>query len=244
MPHEHRFYLSPEALVEGPATLAGHEAHHALHVVRVRPGDAVRVFDGAGRDATATVTSVSRREVELAVGPVTAQPAPAHRFVLVQAVLQREKAMEQVVARATELGVSELRLFQAAHGERPRVKPEKWPRTALESCKQCGRVRLPVFTLHECLEAALTGVPAPLLMASLGQAPVPLRAAVSGQAATLLVGPEGDFSEEERTAAGRAGAVAVSLGPHTLRAEVAAAVGSALVLYELGALGPGPVADS
>lgn len=244
MPHEHRFYLPPEVLVEGTAVLDGPEAHHALHVLRVRPGDGVRVFDGAGRAADATVTAATRRDVTLAVGPVEAHPPPPQRLVLVQALLQREKSMESLIARCTEIGVAEFRFFHAGNCERIRVKPEKWPRIALESCKQCGRLHLPAFTVHDRLAAALDRAPAPLLLAALGGPAVPMRDAVAGAAASLLVGPEGDFTAEEEALAAERGALRVSLGRHTLRAEVAAVVGGTLVLYELGALGPGPGQDS
>lgn len=242
MPHEHRFHLPPDVLAEGAAmgaaVLEGPEAHHALHVLRARPGDTVRVFDGAGHVASATVTATTRREVTLAVGPVEAHAPPPQRLVLVQALLQREKSMDSLVARCTEVGVAEFRFFHAGNGERIRVKPDKWPRIALESCKQCGRLHLPAFTVHDTLAAALDGAPAPLLMAALEGPATPLRNAITGDAASLLIGPEGDFTAEEEARAMDRGAVRVSLGPYTLRAEVAAAVGSTLALYELGALGP------
>ena len=68
--------------------------------------------------------------------------------------------------------------------------------------------------------------------------PVPLAQAVSGTDVTLLVGPEGDFTEGELGAAMEVGAHCISLGARTFRAEVAAVLGAALIAYELGGLGP------
>jgi 16S rRNA (uracil1498-N3)-methyltransferase len=128
--------------------------------------------------------------------------------------------------------------FPAERSEHPPRISEKWRRWAIESCKQCGRLWLPEFSLAPGLEAALAGTWSALLIATADEAPVPLRSAVQGDCVALIVGPEGDFTPAERSLALACQAHPISLGAATFRAEVAATLAAALIRYEFGALGP------
>ena len=237
MAHIHRFHVTDRAEPDAIVTLCGHEAHHALNAVRVRPGDAVRLFDGQGWQAEGTVARSSRREVEIEVTAANHAPPPQYRLVLLQAGLNREAPLEELIRRCTEIGVTDFVFFRSKHSDRPPKRRDKWDRWAIESCKQCGRLWLPTIEACENLEDALDGLPAPLLVATAALDPAPLRHGLDGMAATIAVGPEGDFHPDELALLRQRGGRPISLGPTVLRSEAAAVVASTLVLYEMGMLG-------
>lgn len=237
MSHLHRFY-APELPEEpGRVSLSEDEAHHAVKVLRVRAGDRVTVFDGAGRFADGTVGEVGKRDVWVELGPVQSDPEPGPRVTLIQAWLNHERNVESIIRRGTELGVAEFVFFRGDHSERPPKPREKWLKHAIDSCKQCGRNRLPEFRTAEGLAEALNPVSDRVLVATQAVDGRPIAAAVEGaHSVALIIGPEGDLSASEVEAAMRGGAAPISLGPYTLRSEVAATVAIALVQYSLGAL--------
>lgn len=219
--------------------LTGDEAHHAIRVVRVRAGDPVALFDGAGRVWPATVREAGKRDVLLDVGAPAVVPPPAPALCLALAWLHRPQPMEDLVRRGVELGVARFVFYRAARSQAaPRI-PEKWRRLAIETCKQCGNAWLPRFETAPDLAAALDACPGAVLIATADADPVPLARAMENAASiTLVVGPEGDFSPDELSRALAAGARPISLGATTFRAEAAAEIALALVRYSSGGLGP------
>ncbi|MBI5095156.1 MAG: 16S rRNA (uracil(1498)-N(3))-methyltransferase [Candidatus Hydrogenedentes bacterium] len=237
MAHAFRFYIAPDSPIADEVALPPDEAHHALHVARVQVGDAVTLFDGQGREWDGRVANATRRDAVIAIGPVREVPRPRWRLTLAQAWIKRDKAIESIIQRGTELGVGRFSFFPATHSERKPHGEEKWLKYAIESCKQCGRAWLPAFDVAESLEGALQNSRGAVILATKDEAPTALRDAVTGSEVTLLVGPEGDFTAEERAAALRHGAKAVSFGSVTYRSEAAAILGATLILRELGEFG-------
>lgn len=210
-----------------------------MHVVRVKVGNEVEVFDGLGREWDCRVAATTRHEVRLEALDCRQAVRGTARLTLYQAVLHRDKAVEELIRHGTELGIARFVFFPAHHSERVARASEKWRRTAIEACKQCRRVWLPEFDTAASLEDALARASGTLLVATRELPAVPVAHAVSSSEISLYVGPEGDFTEQELGAFVARGAIAISLGAATYRSEVAAVLASALVLYELGELGPG-----
>lgn len=237
MAHRFRFFAASDAPPAAEVTLSAEEAHHALRVARVQVGDTVGVFDGHGREWDGTVARATRRDVVIALGPAREVARAPRRLTLAQAWIKRDKGIETIIQRGTELGVSRFCFFAASRSERKPHGREKWVKYAIESCKQCGRAWLPTFDEADNLEAVLASASGTILMATREPPLIPLREAAQGGDVTLIVGPEGDFTEEERALAGHHGAKGVSLGRVTYRSEVAAILGATLVLYEMGEFG-------
>lgn len=239
MSHVYRFYGGLDVEGGETVTLSGDEAHHALHVVRLQAGDALGVFDGLGNAWSCVVESCSRREVVCRIEghAFTEQESP--RVIVSMGWVNKDKRVEHLVQRCTELGVAEFRFFRGEHSVRDVKASPKWARWAVESCKQTGRVWIPGITdavygsLAEVVredELTITGL--------LGKETEALRDVVSGDRdINLVIGPEGDFSEGEMQALMDAGAHAVSLGDAVYRTEVAGALLAGLVMYELGRVG-------
>lgn len=233
-----RFHLPPDSWQS--ATLTGDEAKHLAQVLRIRAGENVTVFDGCGRRAEAEVLSVSRDEVSLKLGEAITPPPPRPAITLAQAI-PKGKNMDLIVQKAVELGVAAIQplvtkntIVQPGEG-----KSDKWRRTALEACKQCGQDTLPAIADPLPFDrwlASLSENPGLNLIASLAPGAKPfrdtLRAHPSTTSATLLIGPEGDFTPEETAAALAAGFLPVTLGSIILRVETATLFCLSALRYE------------
>ncbi len=234
-----RFYLPPEDWQDSPA-LTGDEARHVSQVLRMKPGDTLVVFDGKGRRASAEVATVSRDRVSLRLGEILPSRSPLPAITLAQAI-PKGKNMDLIVQKSVELGVAAIQplitrytVVQPGEG-----KSDKWRRTALEACKQCGQDTLPEVAEPVTFEKWIAGkadIEGLKLVASLAPGARPFRTVLQEspgtRAATLLVGPEGDFSPEETAAALAAGFVPISLGSIVLRVETATFFGISALRYQ------------
>jgi len=228
----HRFYLpnfqQPDLSVE--------ETHHATHVLRLKPGDTVNVFDGHGHEAQCRFGEAGK----LTILQQSVTAPLACRVTLVQAV--PKKNMDLIVEKATELGVTTIvpllsertivRLDENAG------KLDRWREIALESCKQCGNNWLPVIEPPRKVPAFLTdtGQFDLKVIASLQPGAQPLKTILGGtrpQSVLILIGPEGDFTPAEISSARNAGCLPLSLGPLVLRAETAAIYALSILHHEL-----------
>ena len=234
-----RFLLPADDWSAGPA-LTGNEARHLAQVLRAKRGESITVFDGHGRRATAEVLSVARDRVTLKLGAVQTTPVPRPAIILAQAI-PKGKTMDLIVQKAVELGITAIHPLVTRHTvvQPGDGKSDKWRRNALEACKQCGQDTLPDIADPLPFEhwiSAQTATPGLLLIASLAPGARPLREVLRAHpattAATLLVGPEGDFSAQETAAALAAGFLPVSLGAIVLRVETATIFCLSALRYE------------
>src|SRR3954471_17705647 len=103
----HRFYQPPELCRDNALILSGREAHHGLHVLRVRAGERVTVLDGAGTELLCEVTQQKRDTLELLIlERKAAAPLPCV-ITLLQAV-PKGKIIENIIQKATELGATRI----------------------------------------------------------------------------------------------------------------------------------------
>ena len=229
-----RFLANDLDPASNTASLSAEEAHHLTHVLRLRFGDEIAVFDGNGREYRARIERVNRDGVHVhLLEEIGAAPEPVVRLTLAQAVLKGDK-MEDVVRDATMMGVAAIEPIVTAHTT-VRMKAltegqaaDRWRRIAVASAKQCRRAVLPVigngtpfdeWVVQDTAEMRLMLVEPTV---SVEGHPV---AIVQGQrpgSATLTVGPEGGWAPEEIEIAVRAGWMPITLGRRTLRADAVA----------------------
>ncbi len=233
-----RFHLPPADWHTG--SLTGDEARHLSQVLRIKPGEKITVFDGRGRRAAAAVLTVSRDHVSLKLAAAQSPPPPLPVITLAQAI-PKGKNMDLIVQKAVELGIATIQPLVTRHtivqpGE---GKSDKWRRNALEACKQCGQDTLPHIAdclLFERWLATQSEAAGLKIIASLAPGCKPLREVLHAYpgttSATLLVGPEGDFSTAETSAALAAGFLPVSLGSIVLRVETATLFCLSALRYE------------
>jgi 16S rRNA (uracil1498-N3)-methyltransferase len=221
-----RFYVNCE-LGPGPVVLQGAEAHHLAVVCRLRPGDAVCLFNGDGRQYPARIEEVGKRAVTLDVIAVE-NPARELPFRLeVAAPLPKGDRAQFLLEKLTELGVTTFTPLQTARSVvHPReTKLDKLQRHVIEASKQCGRnVLLQVQPLVEWGEYCHSAdLPKRRILGHPGGASKRGDADnTPGRDTLLAVGPEGGFTEEEVALAREAGWRLLDLGPRILRIETAA----------------------
>src|SRR5262245_33164304 len=144
----HRFHLPPEQC-RGPILwLKDREAHHATHVLRVRPGETVTVLDGAGNEFLCQAGKAANEGLPLNVSEKrTAPPLPC-QLTLLQAI-PRGKIIESIIQRSTELGAARIvpllseRVVTQLDDGNAENKRQKWQQVAVEAIKQCGSPWLP-----------------------------------------------------------------------------------------------------
>jgi 16S rRNA (uracil1498-N3)-methyltransferase len=229
-----RFY-APDAQRPGDVvTLSEDEGDHLMRVMRMKAGDALRVFDGRGNEFEATVDAAGKQGVRVRLdAPAEAAPDPRVAITLAQAVLKGDK-MDDVVRDATMLGVAEVlpvitarTEVSASALERGRRR-ERWERVAISSVKQCGRATVPRILepmTFESVVGALAKMQLPLpglMLVEPGAARETTPASeldMSPQrGATVLIGPEGGWTSSEVEQGGSVCRL-ITVGPRTFRAD-------------------------
>lgn len=237
-----RFYLPAAQWTGETLQLTGEEGHHAVRVMRKSVGDAVELFDGEGRAAGGRVTAVGKAALSIRLEREYQRKQPPTPITLAVA-MTKGKTMDLIVQKAVELGVSSIQPLATTHtvvrlSQKDRCdKSTKWQRVALEACKQCGQDHLPrvepVIDIGEYIGQDHRGS---RLIASLASGTrglrEHLRGLAPGEPIHLLVGPEGDFTQEETEAALVAGYQPVTLGDIVLRVETACLYLISAVRYE------------
>lgn len=224
-------YFVEHTLAPGLVSLEGPEAHHLAAVCRLRPGDAVRLFNGDGNEYPAQVVDMSRRHATLEVMGVETQDRELPHRVVVAAPLPKGDRAQFLVEKLTELGVAGFVPLDTARSVvHPRdARLDKLRRYVIEASKQCGRnvlMRVEPLTDWRAL-CERTDLPATRLVAHPGEA---IWTPVAGDV-SVAVGPEGGFTEAEIEQARAAGWKAVGLGARILRVETAAIVMAARSVF-------------
>ena len=202
--------------------LSRDDRHHLERVLRKRSGDPVELTDGRGGRRPARLGSVLE-----VTGPIVLDPRPAPQLTVAFCPVKGDRP-EWAVQKLTELGVDRIVALMAARSvvrwDSVRVNHalERWQRVAREALTQCRRSWMPeILGPIEVAAAAQLGAVA--MAAPGGGRPSLTRP-------TILIGPEGGWTDEEL-----AGAATVALGPHVLRTETAAvAAGTVLSALRMG----------
>jgi 16S rRNA (uracil1498-N3)-methyltransferase len=228
----HRIFV--EAITP-TVTVTGDEFHHSVRVVRLRAGEEVELFDRAGNASLGNVETIERDQAVIVAGealPSRESPLAIH---LAMAIIQLEK-FELVLQKATELGVRSIIPLVTdrieLRKERYLGKSERWERILFEAVKQSGRTRVPSIEAP----ANMANVVARDGVKILFDADAEAGAVSSLDEVTLLIGPEGGWSDEELQLARESGVVFQRLGPRRLRAETAAIVALAVTASRFGDL--------
>jgi len=214
------------------------ESHHVSRVLRLRPGDALDVFDGAGSEWSTVIDSGDRRGVVVRLTSERVQPVEAPLRVVLYPSACRPDRMDWVIQKSTELGVAEIRIRAEGGPARGPARVERWRRIAVESAKQCGRRCVPRVEVASGFPAPPEDVLAMILDERPDTAPIGrwLEAAPP-RAVWIAVGPESGFSGAEVTDACGLGWRRAGLGHRTLRTETAGIVAASIVLHRWGDVG-------
>lgn len=245
-----RFYCPVPLSAGACVDLPENAARHACRVLRLRVGDELTLFDGAGGEYVARIAEVARERVSVEVlhwRDVECE-API-RLALVQALQAGEK-MDMTMQKAVELGVARIvpvaskRSVVRLDGERAQRRLEHWRGVVASACEQCGRNRVPEVSPLAGLDRwlgqpAASGVLRLMLVPGAAQTLNDLAPPSPGGEIELLIGAEGGLAPDEVALAAAAGYQGVRLGPRILRTETAGLAALAAIQCLWGDFGKG-----
>lgn len=238
----HRFLVPSAVLEQETASFDRSAARHLQTVLRVKPGEELEFFDGVGRTRLFKAVAVRREGMEFqSMGEVRLHPAPKCRLTLYVSLIKR---LEWAIEKATELGSSVICPVATARSvvkiapADASSKAERWLKISEEALRQCGGAWMPEVRAPIGFVEAMQKIAAldsePVFVGALSGATGSLLDAVSEisdlKAASLFIGPEGDFAPEELEALLKCEKVRpVTFGSRVLRAETACIYGLSLL---------------
>ena len=234
-----RFFVDPDQIDRDKVTFGDAQIHQMRRVLRLSPGDRVRVFDGVSSvDWLVDLDAAGRGHV---VGECPQAREPLVRLVMYPSLLRRDK-FEAVLQKLTEIGVAAICPVISARGL-VREPPDerrlaRWRAIVREASEQSGRGAIPQLLPARGFAEAIAAAKGTRIVAYERERCLHL-SEVLAEAPTVVsafIGPEGGFAPEEADCAARSGAHLITLGPRVFRTETASPILAALVLYELGDL--------
>ena len=244
------FFIDPSATINSLVTIQQSEAHHIKNVLRLRPGDRIKLFDGTGFEFEAVIRKMSAEKVDVEIlSRIRATLRSAVQIMVAQAFL-KEKKMDDLVRKLCELGVAKwIPFFSQRSIARPDPsrlagRTRRWHRIAAEALKQCRRPDLPEIagplSFEEVLDFSKT---CDLNIVFWENESTPLNSAIESnekhpiKKILLMLGPEGGFTHQEIQMSEHSGFFVAGLGPRILRAETATLAACAIVQYLFGDMG-------
>ncbi|MBG1233431.1 16S rRNA (uracil(1498)-N(3))-methyltransferase [Aestuariivirga litoralis] len=233
-----RLFVDQKLEAKAEVTLAPEQSHYLANVLRLQPGDAASVFNGADGEWLAHLAEAGKKKVVLRLEQLTSAAKPPPDIDYLFAPLKHAR-LDYLVQKATELGARRLRPVMTARTIAERVNLERMRANVIEAAEQCNLVFVPEVLEPISLNAALQGWDAGRALiycdetAEIGD---PLKALSKVTApAAIVVGPEGGFTIEERAMLKALPFVtAVSLGPRIMRADTAAVAILSVVQAAIG----------
>jgi 16S rRNA (uracil1498-N3)-methyltransferase len=244
------FFIDPSPTTNSVVAIQQSEAHHIKNVLRLKPGDHIRLFDGTGFEYEAVIRKMSAAKVDVEIlSKVRATQRPGTQIMVAQAFL-KEKKMDDLVRKLCELGVARwIPFFSQRSIARPDPsrlagRTRRWHRIAAEALKQCRRIDLPeiagALSFEEVLDFSKT---CDLNIVFWENKATPLSKGIESnekhpnKKILLMLGPEGGFTRQEIELAEHSGFIVAGLGPRILRAETATLAAVTLVQYLFGDMG-------
>ena len=231
-----RFFVDT---IQDTTVLSGDEFEHAKNVLRIGVGAEVILLDNSGKEYTAVVSAVEKKQMLLHVvrSEVGTREANAD-ICLLFGYLKNADKNEFIVQKAVELGVKKIGVFSSEFSSAymNANKLERLKKVSREAAKQCLRSVAPTVEYYDTLEKALdfaSGYQHKLFACEFTEKSEMLLSALQDSVA-IVVGSEGGFSSAEAELASEKGDKLISLGKRILRAETAAVSLTAVVAYELG----------
>lgn len=239
------FYIHQNEIIDNQLTVKGDLCHHLSRVLRMRVGDSLRFSDNEAAYYEGTIVEMTKASLTVAIDktyPIDDEP---HLSVTLIQCLPRGDKMDQILQKATELGVKRVIPVESENSQvrlkhKKDEKQSRWQKIVSSAAEQCGRGVIPTVgepcTLKEAL-AQCEGQE--ILFCYEEEKQNSFRFTVAEmkkktRRVTLIIGPEGGFSSGEAEKILAAGGRSVTMGRRILRTETAGPTALAVLMYEFG----------
>ncbi|MES9827203.1 MAG: 16S rRNA (uracil(1498)-N(3))-methyltransferase [Candidatus Thiodiazotropha sp.] len=224
----HRFFTSHPLQNGLQVTLEEEPSHHINQVLRLRAGDNVALFNTDGEEYGATLTQVSKQKVTATIGEPIRYEAKNNLAIHLILGISRGDRMDFAIQKATELGVSRItpvftdRCVIKMNETKSTRRLVHWRRIVINACEQSGRCRIPVVDKPAEYGSALSTKEGATTILLDHRSRLTLHQIDAPQTnLSILIGPEGGLSNNERQLAIQKGFIGVRLGPRIMRTETA-----------------------
>lgn len=237
-----RLFVESALSADSSLTLEREQSHYLIHVLRLLPEDAVLIFNGKDGEFLARITETSKKGAKLAVIRQTRPQPPLGRIEFLFAPLKQAR-LDYLVQKAVEMGSYRIGPVITQHTQVTRLNRDRLFANMIEAAEQCGILAVPQLLPERKLDTVLDSWESNRTLifcderAEIANPLAALQKSVTGPI-SVLIGPEGGFSAEERQKILKIQSVIpLSLGPRILRADTAAVAALALVQAALGDFG-------
>ncbi|MEE2022866.1 16S rRNA (uracil(1498)-N(3))-methyltransferase [Alkalimonas mucilaginosa] len=223
-------------------SLPDEAAAHVGRVLRMQPGDALQLFNGDGKNYSAQIEHLSKKQVQVSVTSSEPNATESNLHLHLGQVISRGDRMDFAIQKAVELGVSAItplfseRCGVKLDGERLEKKQQQWQKIVHSACEQSGRSQVPEIQPALPLASWLAEPTKDVKLTLHPWASDTIKTLAPAQSIRLMIGPEGGFSEQEMAAALAAGYLGIRLGPRVLRTETAALTAISALQLQFGDL--------
>ncbi len=242
------FFVTREQIQGNLVTITGELLQHLRDSLRFRVGDELFLTEASHQRHRVTVTSVTRSQLTGTIVHSEHAPSPPPQQVHLAQALIKHDQMDWVVQKGTELGMASLQPLVTRHAvvrsdaARTATQRQRWQRIAREAAQQCERWDCPLIFEPQDLRQWLASLPNSGRCVLLQERSEAARLSevtreYAGGEITIVIGPEGGWTEEELAHCQETGIRSASLGPLILRAETAAIAALTIVQSRLGCLG-------
>ena len=212
------------------------QSHYLVNVLRLGEGAPLLLFNGRDGEWRATIARAHKTATTLTLVDQSRPQTPPSPIAYAFAPLKSAR-LDYMVQKAVEMGAGRLQPVLTQNTQVTRVNVERMRANVREAAEQCGLLTLAEVSGPVSLEALLVAEPGTRLLVCDERAEAPALTVLQGLErgpATVLIGPEGGFTQDERERLMIAGAIRLSLGPRILRADTAGVAALALVQATLG----------
>ena len=244
-----RFFIKQSETAGPVSVVRGTDARHIKKVLRLKQGDIITLFDGAGNEYEARIISLSANSVNVSIIRTFPSTTESPVQIIVAQAFLKQRKMDNLVRQLTELGITKWVPFISKRSvPRPDNKRlvdriNRWKKISKEALKQCNRGRImeigPTVSFDDTFNISRQSS---LKIAFWENESKPINLALSHSDRPfnnifIMIGPEGGFTSQEIEKAKACGFITATLGPRILRAETAAIAASVLIQYLFGDIG-------
>lgn len=235
-----RIFYPHEIILHSDLVLDKAASHHLSTVLRFQLGEKLIIFNGLGGAYLATLKAVNKKLTTVTIEKFLPEERESPLKIHLGQAVSRGERMDYAVQKAVELGASRITPLLTQHcqvalrKERLQNRVEHWKNIAISAAEQCGRSRVPEVHSIQMFAEFITHKETVGFICTLDhstQMPAPTESVTQ---VSVLIGPEGGFSEKEIELAKAQGFLTLNLGPRTLRTETATAAAITLLQHTWG----------